>query len=156
MVWELLKKCQLPAIKRRTTTSSEIVETAKIEMKFFNFSCDIKPLNTFKDIRRNVALDNTKALGNLWQYAWLVTPMKPLWNGFMKAYHDGPRPGKTAIHFDPMIDMPPSDYSCIYSTMSFVLDLAKKYGRDPVLTIDQPLYWKAMEIKTRTAKMFFQ
>jgi len=66
----------------------------------------------------------------------------------MKAYHNGPSLGKTAIHFEPMIDMPASDYSCIYSTMSFVSDLAKKYGHDPVLTFDQPLFWKAMEIKT--------
>ena len=142
-----------------------------METKFFNFSRDIKPLkmfqdircnvvldNTktlgikplkmFQDIRCNVALDNTKTLGNMWQYVWLVTLMKPLWNGFMKASHDGPCPGKTVIHFVPMIGMPSSDYSCIYSTLSFVSDLAQKYGRDPVLTFDQPLYWKAMEIKT--------
>ena len=138
------RKYQLPAIKRTTTTSSGIVETAKIETKFFNFSRDIKPLKMFQDIRCNVALDNTKTLGNLWQCVWLATPMKPLWNGYMKASHDGPCPGKTAIHFEPVIDMPSSDYSCIYSTMSFVSDLAQKYGRDPVLTFDQPLYWKAM------------
>ena len=29
---------------------------------------------------------------------------------------------QTAIHFEPMIDIPASNYSCIYSTMSFVMD----------------------------------
>ena len=81
-----------------------------------------------------------KVLGSLWQYAWLVTPMKPLWNGFMKASHDGPCPSKTAIHFEPMIDMPSSDYPCMHSTMSFVSDLTRKYAHDPVLTFDQSLY----------------
>ena len=100
----------------------------------------------FNDICCNVALDNTKGLGNLWQYAWLVTPMKPLWNGFMSASHDGLCPSKTAMHFEPMIDLPSSDYSCIYSTISFVSDLARKYAHDPLLTFDQPLYWKSMEI----------
>ena len=47
-----------------------------------------------------------------------------------------------------MIDMPSTDYSCIYLTMSFVLDLAGKYAHGPVLIFDQPLYWKAMEITT--------
>ena len=102
----------------------------------------------FKYIRCNDALDNTKILGNLWQYAWLVTSMKPLWNGFMKASRDGLHPSKTAIHFEPMFDIPSSDYSCIYSTMLFVSDLARKNGHDSVLTFDQPLYWKAMEITT--------
>ena len=138
------KKCWFSAIKRATIESSEIVETAKLETKFFNFSCDIKQLKMFKDTRCNVALDNTKVIGNL----WLVTTMKPLRNGFMKASHDGPRPSKTAIHFELMIDMPSSDYSCIYSTVSFVSDLARKYGHDLVLTFDQPLNWKAMEIIT--------
>ena len=56
------------------------------------------------------------------------TSMKTMWNGFMKTSHDGPRPSKTAIHFEPMIDIPSSDYSCIYSTILLVSDLVKKYG----------------------------
>ena len=141
-----------PAIKRAIISSSDIVETARIEKKFFNFSRDIKPLKMFKELHYNVGLDNTKPLGDLWQYAWLVRPMKPLWNGFMKVSHKGPFPAKAAIHFEPMIDMQSSDYSCIYSTMSFVSELARKYDHDPVLTFDQPLYWKAMEIKTYKQK----
>ena len=94
------KKCRLPVIKRTTIKSSEIDETAKLETKFFDFSCDTKPLKIFKDISCNVALDNTKVLGNLRQYAWLVTPMKTLWNGFMKASHDDLRPSKIAIYFE--------------------------------------------------------
>ena len=102
----------------------------------------------FKDIRFNIALGNTKVLGNVWKYVWLVTPMKPLWNGFMKLSHDGPRQSTTAIHFEPMIDMPSSDYSCFYSTMSFLSVLSRTYIIDPVLTSNQPLHWKAMKITT--------
>ena len=42
------KKCLLPSIKRAIIESSEIVETAKLETKFFNFFCDMKPLKMFK------------------------------------------------------------------------------------------------------------
>ena len=59
----------------------------------------------FKDICCNVALDNTKVLGSAWQYTQLVTPMKPLWNGFIKASHNGPYPNKTAIHLEPTVNM---------------------------------------------------
>ncbi|EDO31725.1 predicted protein [Nematostella vectensis] len=45
-----------------------------------------------------------------------------------------------------MIDLNPSDMSCIYSTLKFVCDHAKRYGFAPVLTFDQPLYWKALTI----------
>ena len=33
--------------------------------------------------------------------------------------------------------------------MSFVSDLARKHGHDPIMTFDQSLYWKVMEIATR-------
>ena len=93
----------------------------------------------FKDIYWNLALDNTKVLNNLLQYEWLVTPMRPLWNGFMRASHYRPCPSKTAIHLESMIDKPSSDYF-IYLIISFVSDLARKCGHGPVLTFDQPLY----------------
>ena len=46
----------------------------------------------------------------------------------------------------PMIDMPPSDHSCILSTMEFVLNQAERYNQAAILTFDQPLYWKGVEI----------
>ena len=46
-----------------------------------------------------------------------------------------------------MIDMQPSDYSCIFSTMQFISEQAKKYDRTLILTFYQPLYWKAKEIQ---------
>ncbi|CAG2213686.1 unnamed protein product [Mytilus edulis] len=33
--------------------------------------------------------------------------------------------------------------SCIYSTLPFISNQAHRYNRTPVLTIDQPLFWKA-------------
>ena len=45
-----------------------------------------------------------------------------------------------------MIDLDPNDPSCIYSTLKFVSSQAGKYNVTPVLTFDQPLYWKALTI----------
>lgn len=41
-----------------------------------------------------------------------------------------------------MIDMNPSDLSCVYSTLLFACREARRYQR----TFDQPLLWKAMTI----------
>ena len=64
----------------------------------------------------------------------------------MQMVHNGSHPGKTAITFLPLIDLQPSDPTCIYSTMLFVSKQAKMYNFTPVLTFDQPLWWKANTI----------
>ena len=134
-------------ITKCTVSSEEIVKAAQIDVKFFSRKRDIATLSKFEILPELPAIDKTKVLSNLWQFAWLVQPMKPLWNGYMKSTHNDLHPGKSAVHFMPMIDMKASDYSCIYSTMHFVSEQAHKYLHDAVLTFDQPLYLKAMEIK---------
>ena len=42
--------------------------------------------------------------------------------------------------------MNPSVTNCIYSTLIFVCDHADRYGVDPIVTFDQPLWFKAMTI----------
>eukprot|EP00112_Aurelia_sp_Birch-Aquarium-sp1_P011852 Seg2490.3 transcript_id=Seg2490.3/GoldUCD/mRNA.D3Y31 product="hypothetical protein" protein_id=Seg2490.3/GoldUCD/D3Y31 len=51
--------------------------------------------------------------------------------------------GKSSVSFLPMIDLDPSNITCIYSTLDFVSRHAKRYDVTPVLTFDQPLWWKA-------------
>ena len=49
--------------------------------------------------------------------------------------------------FLPIIDLSPTDSTCIYTTLEFVIDQAKSLNiRTPVLTFDQPLWLKATEI----------
>ena len=43
-------------------------------------------------------------------------------------------------------DMDPTDMSCIYSTLHFVAAESHRQGTTPMLTFDQPLYWKAKTI----------
>ena len=64
----------------------------------------------------------------------------------MQSVCHGPHPGKSSVHFFPMIDMDPTDMSCIYSTLHFVAAESHRQGTTPMLTFDQPLYWKAKTI----------
>jgi hypothetical protein len=70
----------------------------------------------------------------------------PSWHATCQMVNNGDYPGQSNVVFLPMLDMNPSDPSCIYSTLHFVCKEARKYQHSPVLTFDQPLYWKAMNI----------
>lgn len=58
----------------------------------------------------------------------------------------GNHPGQSSIMFLPMIDLDPSDLTCIYSTLVFVSEQAKRYHATPVITFDQSLWLKALTI----------
>ena len=47
-----------------------------------------------------------------------------------------------------MLDLNPSDMSCVYSTLQFVAVHARNLNMTPIVTFDQPLYWKALCIVT--------
>ncbi|CAC5375556.1 unnamed protein product [Mytilus coruscus] len=64
----------------------------------------------------------------------------------MQMGQTGDYPGKSSISFLPMIDLNASDMTCIYSTLNFVSNQAKRYDITAILTFDQPLYWKAFSI----------
>ena len=53
-------------------------------------------------------------------------------------------PGQSSIVYLPMIDS--GDATCILSTLEYLCNLAMKYKLSPIITFDQPLYWKAAEI----------
>lgn len=79
----------------------------------------------------------------LWKMSHLFKVQSPLWSGFMQMVHTGNHPGLSSVIFLPMIDMDPNDMNCIYSTLMFVSSHASKYNSTPVITFDQPLWWKA-------------
>ena len=65
----------------------------------------------------------------------------------MHILHQGQtHPGVSSILYLPMIDMYPGDMSCILSTLEFMFNMAIRHHVPPVITFDQPLYWKAAEI----------
>ena len=65
----------------------------------------------------------------------------------MHIIHQGQEhPGQFFVVFLPMIDLYSGDKTCILSTLNFICDLAIKHHVPPIITFDQPLYWKAAEI----------
>ena len=64
----------------------------------------------------------------------------------MQMIHEGNHRGQASAIFLPMIDMKPTDMMCVNSILHIVSYHARRYGVTPVLTIDQPLWWKATTI----------
>ncbi len=79
----------------------------------------------------------------LWKTSILFGSPRPSWSGMMQFVHHGDHPGKSSVMFLPMIDMNPTDVSCIYSTLIFITEHAHRYNVQPIITFDQPLWWKA-------------
>ena len=86
---------------------------------------------------QSVVLDQLRAASTFNRKA-----MQLMWSGFMQNISQGLHQGKAKIIILPIIDLNPSDYSCIYSTLFFVQDQARHDIKTPCLTFDQPLWQK--------------
>ncbi|WAR07158.1 LOW QUALITY PROTEIN: hypothetical protein MAR_017116 [Mya arenaria] len=100
----------------------------------------------FAPLPESIVADMSYNIDMLWKMSWLFRPKTPQWNGVMQMVHAGSHPAVSTTMLLPMIDMDPSNESCIYSTLSFVTDLASAYNVDPIITFDQPLWYKAQMI----------
>jgi len=113
-------------------------------------------LREIQSIRSEVQAPVFNKLNALWQTCGLVSPRmspRPNWSGFMQAMFDGLHADVAKIEMLSIIDLSPTDETCIYSTLSYIVDQSQKLGvPTPNITFDQPLYMKAVDIVCK-AKM---
>ena len=95
-------------------------------------------------------LNLEKNIDILWEMSFnFPNYTRPAWSSFMYVYCKGAFPRKSEVSLLPIINLNSNDYSCIYSTLLFVIDQSKKANSDsPCITFDQPLWLKAVEIIT--------
>ncbi len=72
---------------------------------------------------------------------------RPAWSGMMQFLHRWSF-WRASVIFLPLIDMNPSDTTCIYSTLKFISEHARHHDVTPIITFDRPLWWKALMIVT--------
>ena len=108
---------------------------------------------TASSLRRTRISSSAMVTHNLlWHSAWfLASSQKPRsnWSGFLQCSTSAITSQKSAstITFLPVIDLSPSDESCIYSTLLFIISQAEKLKvQIPSVTFDQPLWLKAFDI----------
>ena len=126
-------------------TAAEISAIGGINIIYTKINAPKEPL-VYQSLSRSTAENPTSPLDLLWKSSLLLRIPRPAWSGMMQFLHDGQHPGKSSVTFLPMIDLDPSDISCIYSTLKFVADHAQRHKVPVIVTFDQPLYWKALNI----------
>ena len=126
-------------------TYADITAVGRINIEYFKIPPKVPPLS-YLQLEPVTADDPTSQLDVLWKASLLLQSPRPAWSGMMQMLHHGEYLGQSSVTFLPMIDLDPNDPSCIYSTLKFVSSQAAKYDVTPVLTFDQPLYWKALTI----------
>ena len=115
--------------------------------------------NKIKDLSHSFKDDvmhhfQEKTIDLVWQMAWHFKTRqspRPNWQGFMQTVavpenSDNPF-SKSTVKFLPIIDLNSSDETCLYSTLLFIQNEAKKNQIEvPCITFDQPLWQKAIGI----------
>ena len=79
------------------------------------------------------------------------------WGGYMQNVCIGEHPPSATIQRLPILDLNPSNETCIYSTLLFVQEQVEQLSIvTPCVTFDQPLYIKAVDIvKSATLNVVF-
>jgi len=119
----------------------------------YNGQCEDASRLLFKELKNLNVKDSTANLDLLWKLTLsLLRNLKPGWNGMMQSVYIGTHPGQSTIMLLPVIEMDATDITCIYSTLSFICDQVSRYEVSPIVTFDQPLYWKALTITQKEAE----
>ena len=133
-------------ILRRKLSDLNTIDQTKVDIVEHRFarqalsSVKFQPLPILDDIAHNIDI--------LWEMSFRCAQPVPNWQGMMHVLHtDCEYPGQCTIAFIPMVDMYPGDKTCILSTLQYICNLASKHNAPPVVTFDQPLFWKTSQIK---------
>jgi hypothetical protein len=133
-------------IPRINVSREEVIQTAKIDIQFYKQpNCFMEEIK-FRHLKEVSGDAEEEDLEFILKIARSLRVELPGWSGTMQMIQQGSHYGESTILFMPMIDMNSSDLSCIYSTLHFVAKQSRNHGTSAVLTFDQPLYWKALNI----------
>ena len=85
----------------------------------------------------------------MWHSARFLKNPLPSWSGYMSKISQGDYPGVSDTQMLPIIDLDPTNLTCIFSTLSFIVKQAKHLNmKTPCVTFDLPLWIKSYEIST--------
>lgn len=136
-------------IPRMSATLEDVKSVGRINIQFYKAPNNEALPMIYDKLYLPINEDPTSMLDLLWKVSWPLRSPRPGWSGMMQAVSKGKYPEKSSVIFLPMIDMDPTNLSCIFSTLCFVSSEARRQNVAPILTFDQPLWWKAQLILAR-------
>ena len=132
-------------ILRRKLSELNITKQTAVEIIEYRFanharSISFKKLPQFSKSCHKVDI--------LWEISLRFKQPAPGWQGMMHVLNKQcEHLGKSSVVFLPMIDLYPGDKTCIVSTLEYICKLAYEQNITPVVTFDQPLFWKASDVQ---------
>ena len=130
-------------ILRMKVTISDIEKVGRIPIQYHREESFGMNAVIYQKLHDMKVQDPKALLDILWKTSIMFGSPRPMWSGMMQLVHHGSHPGKSSVMFLPMIDMNPSDVTCVYSTLRYISEHARRHDVTP---IDQPLWWKALMI----------
>ena len=134
-------------IPRKNILSCDLKAAASINIHEYRFAS-----STLRGIKFKILPDiyptNVK-VDLLWKLSRNFEQPMPGWSGMMHLIHNNQnnqKVEKSSVLFLPIIDMKPTEMTCILSTLTYLRDLALKHNIPTIITFDQPLFWKASQI----------
>ena len=138
---------QKQPIPRAKVTFADVALIGKVQIRYYKEESREMVEIVYQKLTNLRAQNHSQNLDLLWKTSIMLGSPRPAWSGMMQFVHKGNHhPGKAAVMFLPMIDLNPSDNTCIYSTLTYVSEHAQRHNVTPIITFDQPLWWKALMI----------
>ena len=107
-------------ISRLKVTPKEIATIGSVPIQYYREESIGMTLVTYEKLPSFMAKDPRAHLDLLWKSSVMFGMPRPAWSGMMQLVHNGRHPGKSSVMFLPMIDMNPSDTTCVYSTLKYI------------------------------------
>ena len=133
-------------ILRVKVTPKDIATIGRVPIQFHTKESLGMTMVTYEKLYSFKGKDSTAKLDLLWKSSIMLESPRPAWSGMMQLVHSGRHPGTSSVMFLPLIDMNPSDTTCVYSTLKYIQEHADRHNVTPIITFDQPLWWKALMI----------
>ena len=102
--------------RRENVSRDDIADVGRISIKQFTSAGDGLESLRYESLPITSREDCESLVNLLWKTYLPLRYPSPAWFGFMQMIYKGNQPGQALVMFLPMIDMNPSDFTCINST----------------------------------------
>ena len=140
-----------PIKRQKMQRANEVTASQTISVTLYNppecTGLSKVRLKQLKEIQLCNVLPQELAFDHIWHCLHFMDNPCPSWSGYMTDVSKGEYSGDSSVSLLPIIDLKPTDMTCIFSTLKFVEHQAKELGIVTlVITFDQPLWIKVFEI----------
>ena len=119
-------------ILRMKVSSRDIAMVGQVPIKYHREESLGMTAVTYGKLHDMKASDPTAHLDLLWKTSIMFGSPRPMWSGMMQLVHYGSHPGTSSVMFLPMIDKNPSDVTCVYSTLKYIREHARRHDVTPI------------------------